>query len=153
MTPEQRSADGLTDVAARVEPRVEPPLLPPSSEVSAFDSRLLDAPLLHPDADLPISVPTTYLDYEEDYGYEQARARRRARAKAHQKMARLRLYSYFMTLAACVFALMAFMYLVQGQGDRDATFLTLGALFGAITVFLLWAAVRVTHVGEHELHH
>lgn len=151
MTPEQRSAD--TGVAARV----EPPLLPPLSDVSAFDSHLLDVPLRHADADLPIALPSDpfYDDrYGDDrYGYEQARARRRARAKANQKMARLRLYSYFMTLAACVFALMTFMYLVQGQGDQDATFLALGAMFGAVTVFLLWAAVRVTHVGEHELHH
>lgn len=136
MTSDQRSAEGLADL----------------------DAPVLDAPLLDPRADLPIDVPTGFdendLDPDVDTALllEQARHRRRVHAREQARLARLRLYSYFMTLAACVFALMTFMYLVQGEGDGDATFLSLGALFGAITVFLLWAAVRVTRFGEHEHH-
>lgn len=145
MTSDQRSAEGLADLDDR------PSSASPPTDY--LDAPLLDTPLRDPRADLPISVPEfdeNDLDPEVDTAMllEAARRRRREQVKEQQRMARLRLYSYFMTLAACVFALMTFMYLVQGEGDGDATFLSLGAMFGAITVFLLWAAVRVTRFGE-----
>lgn len=149
MTSDQRSAEDLADIDARLGVA---PLLPSAD----LEDSLLDTPLRDPRADLAISVPTDFdendIDPEIDTALllEAARIRRRERARLEQRMARLRLYSYFMTLAACVFALMTFMYLVQGEGDGDFTFLSLGAMFGAITVFLLWAAVRVTRFGEHE---
>ncbi len=144
MTSDQRSAEGLAGAEARLEP-----VLPVVPVRTYLGDELLDVPLRDPRADLPISVPVDYdQDLNEADALEEARRQRRARVRANQRMARLRLYSYFMTLAACVFALMAFMYLVQGEGDRDALFLSLGAMFGAITIFLLWAAVRVTRFGE-----
>jgi hypothetical protein len=68
-------------------------------------------------------------------------------------MGRLRLASYCLTLSACVFALMTFMYVVQGVGDSDGTFFGLGLMFGAGTALLLWAAVWVTRVGEAHPRH
>lgn len=158
MTSDQRSADTAGDVRSRPEAVAELSDQLDAPELDLHESDLLeDGPLIGPEADLAISIPVDYAeDQGEDHGdydYEQARAHRRERARFQQRMARLRLYSYFMTLAACVFALMTFMYLVQGGGDEDTTFLALGGLFAAITVFLLWAAVRVTHVGEPEHHH
>jgi hypothetical protein len=73
---------------------------------------------------------------------------RRAYRRHEQRLSRMRLYSYCMTLSACVFALMTFMYVTQGEADRDGTFISLGTAFGAMTIFLLWGAVRVTRVGE-----
>lgn len=72
----------------------------------------------------------------------------RGRLAHEAKLARLRLYSYCLTLAACVFALMSFMYLAQGTADGDSTFVTLGAGFVLCTAATLWLAVRVTHVME-----
>lgn len=153
MTSDQRSADAAGGVRSRPEAVAELSEALDVPELDLLEADLLeDGPLRGPEADLPISVPVDYVDEDEpdDVDWERARARRRERARLQQRMARLRLYSYFMTLAACVFALMTFMYLVQGGGDEDATFLALGGLFAAITVFLLWAAVRVTHVVEPE---
>lgn len=70
---------------------------------------------------------------------------RRVRAE-ELRLARLRLYSYCLTLTACVFALMSFMYLVQGTADGDASFTALGVLFVALTGASLWSAVRVTRI-------
>lgn len=72
----------------------------------------------------------------------------RARAAYESRLSRLRLYSYCLTLGACVLALMSFMYLTQGTADGDATFVWLGAGFAAGTVTALWSAVRITHVAE-----
>ncbi|MGQ0466609.1 MAG: hypothetical protein ACT4QG_14955 [Sporichthyaceae bacterium] len=152
MTSDQRSAHAAGDVRSLPE-AVADPL--DASELGLLEAELLEEPLTGPEADRAISVPVDYVDEleDDDFDWEQARRSRRERARFQQRMARLRLYSYFMTLAACVFALMTFMYLVQGSGDSDATFLSLGGLFAGMTVFLLWAAVRVTHVGEAEHHH
>ena len=73
---------------------------------------------------------------------------RRARAAYESKLSRLRLYSYCLTLGACVLALMSFMYLTQGAADGDATFVWLGAGFAAGTLTALWSAIRITHVSE-----
>lgn len=73
---------------------------------------------------------------------------RRARAAYEAKLSRLRLYSYCLTLTACVLALMAFMYLTQGAADGDATFVWLGVAFVAATVTALWSAIRITHVAD-----
>lgn len=97
-----------------------------------------------PRADTAIAVPLG----DPEAGFEARRLAREAYLRAEVRMGRLRLASYCLTLSACVFALMTFMYLVQGAGDSDATFLSLGVMFGAITGLLLWAAVWVTRVGE-----
>lgn len=73
---------------------------------------------------------------------------RRARAAYESKLSRLRLYSYCLTLGACVLALMSFMYVTQGTADGDATFFWLGVAFGAATLTALWSAIRITHVAE-----
>ena len=73
---------------------------------------------------------------------------RRARAAYEAKLSRLRLYSYCLTLTACVLALMSFMYLTQGAADGDPTFVWLGVAFVAATVVALWSAIRITHVSE-----
>ena len=73
---------------------------------------------------------------------------RRARAAHEAKVSRLRLYSYCLTLAACVLALMSFMYLTQGTADGDPTFTWLGVAFVAGTGVALWSAVAITKLGE-----
>ena len=73
---------------------------------------------------------------------------RRARAAHEAKVSRLRLYSYCLTLAACVLALMSFMYITQGTADGDATFTWLGVAFVAATAVALWSAVAITKFGE-----
>ena len=73
---------------------------------------------------------------------------RRARAAHEAKLARLRLYSYCLTLAACVLALMSFMYLAQGIADGDSEFTSFGAAFVAATFAALWSAIRVSKVDE-----
>jgi hypothetical protein len=104
---------------------------------------------LDPDAaDRPIRTP---LDDAEHLAYVEAM--RRAYARHELRLSRMRLYSYCMTLSACVFALMTFMYVTQGEADRDGTFIGLGTLFGAMTIALLWGAVRVTRVGETPFQH
>ncbi|MGQ0623883.1 MAG: hypothetical protein ACT4PP_04400 [Sporichthyaceae bacterium] len=62
-----------------------------------------------------------------------------------RRLRRLRLYSYCLTLLACVMALLAFMYLAQGLADRDGSFAALGAGFVVGTGAALWGAVLVTH--------
>ena len=115
-----------------------------SSHADAFD----DLELSHADADLPIRTP---LDDAEHLAYVEAM--RRAYQRHELRLSRMRLYSYCMTLSACVFALMTFMYVTQGEADRDGTFIGLGTMFGALTVFLLWGAIRVTRVGETPFQH
>jgi len=73
---------------------------------------------------------------------------RRARAAYEAKISRLRLYSYCLTLGACVLALMSFMYLTQGTADGDPTFTWLGVAFVAATAVALWSAVAITKLGE-----
>lgn len=73
---------------------------------------------------------------------------RRARAAHEAKISRLRLYSYCLTLGACVLALMSFMYLTQGTADGDPTFTWLGVAFVAATAVALWSAVAITKLGE-----
>jgi hypothetical protein len=73
---------------------------------------------------------------------------RRARAAYEAKISRLRLYSYCLTLGACVLALMSFMYLTQGTADGDPTFTWLGVAFVAATAVALWSAVAITRLGE-----
>lgn len=102
-----------------------------------------------PRADEPIEVPV----YDVEAHLEARLRAREAYLRAEVRMGRLRLASYCLTLSACVFALMTFMYVVQGAGDSDATFLSLGAMFAAVTGFLLWAAVWVTRVGEGQPQH
>jgi hypothetical protein len=97
-------------------------------------------------ADRAISIP--WDDYEAAERAEHLELLRRAYHRHEQRLSRMRLYSYCMTLSACVFALMTFMYVTQGEADRDGTFISLGTAFGAMTIFLLWGAVRVTRVGE-----
>ena len=94
-----------------------------------------------PVADTALELPPAELEWE-------AQRAREAVVRAEIRMGRLRLASYCLTLSSCVFALMTFMYVVQGAGDSDATFLGLGALFGIVTGALLWAAVWVTRSGE-----
>ena len=72
----------------------------------------------------------------------------RAAGKSRAKLARLRLYSYCMTLSACVLALMAFMYLLTGTADGDAGFTSLGVMFLGVMIIMLWGALRVTRAGE-----
>jgi hypothetical protein len=115
------------------------------AEPLAYSSTAFDDLHLNDDADLPIRTPLTdAADLE---------ALRRAYERHELRLSRMRLYSYCMTLSACVFALMTFMYVTQGEADRDGTFIGLGTLFGAMTVFLLWGAVRVTRVGETPYQH
>jgi hypothetical protein len=94
------------------------------------------------DADLAISLPD-----HDDAEYDLTELRR-AQLRAELRMSRLRLCSYCLTLFACVLALMTFMYVTQGEADRDPTFFSLGVMFAGGTGVLLWAAVRVTRV-EH----
>lgn len=72
----------------------------------------------------------------------------RGEVKEQMRLARLRLYSYCMTLSACVLALMAFMYLLTGTADGDAGFTSVGIMFVGLMVLMLWAAMRVTKAGE-----
>ena len=72
----------------------------------------------------------------------------RGEVKEQMRLARLRLYSYCMTLSACVLALMAFMYLLTGTADGDAGFTSIGIMFSGLMVVMLWAAMRVTKAGE-----
>jgi hypothetical protein len=72
----------------------------------------------------------------------------RGEVKEQLRLARLRLYSYCMTLSACVLALMAFMYLLTGTADGDAGFTGIGIMFVGLMVVMLWAAMRVTKAGE-----
>gem|GEM_PF-4947429 len=100
-------------------------------------------PLIGPDpvADAPIKLPEPPAE---------ARPREWGWLGADTRAIRLRIYSYCLTLSACVFALMTFMYVVQGQADGDGTFLGLGVLFGVIGLLLLWGAVRITrHTEPH----
>jgi hypothetical protein len=73
---------------------------------------------------------------------------RRSRAAYEAKLSRLRLYSYCLTLGACVLALMSFMYVTQGTADGDATFTWLGVAFAAATALALWSAVAITRLGD-----
>lgn len=107
---------------------------------ATFDHLGIDDPA----ADLPIHTP---LDVAAEDA-AQLEILRRAYQRHEMRLSRMRLYSYCMTLSACVFALMTFMYVTQGEADRDGTFISLGTAFGAMTIFLLWGAVRVTRVGE-----
>jgi hypothetical protein len=118
------------------------------AEPLPYTSHAYDDLELTTDADLPIRTP---LDDAEHAAYVEAM--RRAYERHELRLSRMRLYSYCMTLSACVFALMTFMYVTQGEADRDGTFIGLGTLFGATTVFLLWGAVRVTRVGETPYQH
>lgn len=81
---------------------------------------------------------------------------RQANAAAHARhvarLARLRLCSYCLTLAACVLALMSFMYLTQGTADGDRAATWLGAMFVVSTALTLWLAVRITRVGDVAAH-
>jgi hypothetical protein len=95
--------------------------------------------------DTAIELPLADLEWE-------ARRAREAMVRAEIRIGRLRLASYCLTLSSCVFALMTFMYVVQGAGDADATFLGLGTMFGVLTAALLWAAVWVTRSGEVPSH-
>lgn len=99
-----------------------------------------------PDPIADSAIPLPHLDLEA------ARRARAALVRAEIRMGRLRLVSYCLTLSACVFALMTFMYVVQGAGDSDAKFLSLGIMFGAVTGALLWAAVRVTRFSDLPAH-
>lgn len=63
-----------------------------------------------------------------------------------RRLSRLRLYSYCLTLLACVIGMLAFMYLTQGLADGDTSFAAIGAGFVLGTVAALWGAVLVTHV-------
>jgi hypothetical protein len=129
VTADQRGADTVASAEAApidVEPTVE----------SRVELRGPD-----PVEDAAIELPLLELEL-------QARRAREARVRAEIRMGRLRLASYCLTLTACVFALMTFMYVVQGIGDSDGTFLWLGVMFGVFTALLLWAAVWVTRVGE-----
>lgn len=94
---------------------------------------------LDPVEDVAIALPDRHDDRAGDRAIH---ADRWLRAQA--RMARQRFYSYCLTLTASVFALMTFMYGVQGRADSDRTFIGLGVMFAATTAFLLWAAVRVT---------
>jgi hypothetical protein len=94
---------------------------------------------LDPVEDVAIALPSRHDDRESDRALHADRWRR-----AQARMARQRFYSYCLTLSASVFALMTFMYGVQGRADADRTFIGLGVMFAATTAFLLWAAVRVT---------
>jgi len=94
-----------------------------------------------PVADTALELPLADLEWE-------ARRAREAVVRAEIRMGRMRLASYCLTLSSCVFALMTFMYVVQGAGDSDVTFLGLGVAFGVVTAALLWAAVWVTRSGE-----
>jgi hypothetical protein len=86
------------------------------------------------------------LDEEELDRAERSGAR--SDVKEQFRLARLRLYSYCMTLSACVLALMAFMYLVTGTADGDPGFTSIGIMFTGMMVVMLWAAMRVTKAGE-----
>lgn len=96
--------------------------------------------------------PPAQIPAIDQAGLDRARDALRANAAAYARrearLARLRLYSYCLTLAACVLALMSFMYLAQGTADGDSTFSWLGALFVVSTGLTLWLAVRVTQVGD-----
>ena len=126
MTADQRGAD--TVAADRIGLEFAP------------DATLRDLPLADKAIGLPLADP--------DAEFDARRLAREAFLRAEVRMARLRLASYCLTLSACVFALMTFMYVVQGTGDSDGTFISLGVLFGAVTGLLLWAAVAITRVGE-----
>jgi hypothetical protein len=82
--------------------------------------------------------------YQDEWAPDQERAR----TKERNRLARLRLYSYCMTLSACVLALMSFMYLLTGTADGDASFTSIGVLFLAMMITMLWGALRVTRAGE-----
>lgn len=108
---------------------------------------------LDPVEDVAIALPSRQDNLPDDDRAADDRAaddRARDRAlharwlRAQARMARQRFYSYCLTLTASVFALMTFMYGVQGRADSDSTFIGLGVMFAATTAFLLWAAVRVT---------
>jgi hypothetical protein len=119
------------------------------AEPLAYPTHVFDDLELHgPDADLPIRTPLDDAQHRAE-----VEALRRAYARHELRLSRMRLYSYCMTLSACVFALMTFMYVTQGEADRDGTFIGLGTMFGAMTIFLLWGAVRVTRVGETPFQH
>jgi hypothetical protein len=101
--------------------------------------------------DVPASVPVTVPaePAPDTVGLRAERERiRRARAAYEAKLGRLRLYSYCLTLGACVLALMSFMYVTQGAADGDGTFVWLGVAFASATLVALWAAIAITHVNE-----
>ena len=85
--------------------------------------------------------------YVAEWEVEEREARAAAR-KARARLVRLRLYSYCMTLSACVLALMAFMYLLTGTADGDAGFTSVGVMFLGMMILMLWGALRVTRAGE-----
>lgn len=98
----------------------------------------------------PVSAPVPADFALDTSGLRAERERlRRARAAYEAKLSRLRLYSYCLTLASCVLALMSFMYVTQGAADGDGTFIWLGVAFAAATFVALWTAIRITHVGEY----
>lgn len=88
------------------------------------------------------------LDLSDRHDDEHADVAFRGEVKEQMRLARLRLYSYCMTLSACVLALMAFMYLLTGTADGDAGFTSIGIMFSGLMVVMLWAAMRVTKAGE-----
>jgi hypothetical protein len=112
-----------------------------AAEASAADRPALPATGPDPVDDVAIRLPDPY--------ETPRRAHHEQRMRAEARLGRRRFYSYCLTLTACVFALMTFMYGVQGQADSDGTFIGLGMLFAATTAFLLWAAVRITRVDSY----
>lgn len=102
---------------------------------------MIDHTATAPASPAPTPLPPAFLPVRPP-AHPIACARREAR------LSRLRLYSYCLTLGACVLALMSFMYLTQGTADGNSTFLWLGATFVVSTALTLWLAVRVTQVGE-----
>ena len=97
---------------------------------------------------IPVEPP--FRDHPIDTGALRAERERvrRARAAYEAKLSRLRLYSYCLTLGACVLALMSFMYITQGTADGDPTFTWLGVAFVAATAVALWSAIAITKLGE-----
>lgn len=108
-----------------------------------IEAALRYAPTVTPPVPVPVEaeIDTAFLRAERERV-------RRARAAYEAKLSRLRLYSYCLTLGACVLALMSFMYVTQGAADGDGTFLSLGVAFASATLFALWTAIRITHVAE-----
>ena len=137
MTSDQSQASRQASRPLGYRPPVNPPKPPSARE---------QAPA--PDRDVSAAAWTIgHGAYEADWEVEERddRARRR---KARARLVRLRLYSYCMTLSACVLALMAFMYLLTGTADGDAGFTSIGVMFLGLMIVMLWGALRVTRAGE-----